>query len=142
MQPQVTLERDGCGGRLLHNVRRNIDQRGTAFGNERRRELSSRTIGHIKCATVCVENARRALDDEPVQFMRSNGFAKGFAEPVQKIENKCFLDLNFLMRAFQRANPLPLGVGSKNPPGHRREKQSEEKGRPHEQGPAYFEGVS
>jgi hypothetical protein len=61
---------------------------------------------------------------------------------MEEIENQSFFDLNFLMRALQRSNPPGLRIGGKNPPGHRHEKQSEEKNRPRHEGPAYFEGVS
>jgi hypothetical protein len=66
-----------------------------------------------------------------VQLLRPNGLSKGFAETVQKIENKCFLDLNFFMRAFQLSNPPYLKPSGNNPSGDRREKQSEKKSRPH-----------
>ena len=81
-----------------------------------------------------IQNTCRPLDDEPVQFLRSDGFAESFSEPMQEIENEGLFDLNFLMGAFQCSNPLPLVVGGKDPPGHRRQKQSEKKSRPHHAG--------
>src|SRR5258708_30161886 len=78
-----------------------------------------------------VQNPRSALDNEPVQFLRSNGFPEGFAEAMQEIENERFLDLDLLVRTLQRANPPCLEVRSNYPSANRREKQSEEKSRPH-----------
>ena len=131
VEPQESLQRDGIGSRLLQEYLRNIDQRRTTLRDEGGRELPAGAIGHIKCAAVCIENARSALDDEPMQFLRSNRFPEGFAQTVQEIEDERFLDLDFLMRALQPANPPRLEVGSDNPPGHRRDKQSKEKSRPH-----------
>ena len=90
---------------------------------------------------MCVEDTRCAFDDEPVQFLRSNRFPESLAKPVQEIENERFFDLNFFMGAFQTSNSPRLVVGGENPTGHRRNKQSEEKSRPHDAGPAYFEDV-
>src|SRR6266542_1700781 len=50
---------------------------------------------------------------------------------MQKIENKRFLNLNFLMRALQPSNPSYLKPGCNNPSGDRRDKQSQKKSRPH-----------
>jgi hypothetical protein len=47
---------------------------------------------------VRVENAGSAFDDEPVEFLRSNCLAEGFAKAVQEIENERLLDLDLLMR--------------------------------------------
>ena len=112
MQPQITLERDRGGGRLLQNVQWNSYQRWTAFRDKDWSELSASAIGHIKRATVCIENTRGPLDDEPVQLIRPNSIAKSFSKPVEEIENKSFFDLNFLMRTFQSSNPPDLRIGS------------------------------
>src|SRR4029453_17838552 len=132
MQPQITLKGDGRSGCLLQNILRNIHQRWATLGNKGWRKFAARTIGPIKRATGGVANARCPFDDEPMQFLRSNGSAEGFAKPVQKIKNQSFFDLNFLMRAFQPSNSTRLVVSRKNPSGHRRQKQSEEKSRPHD----------
>ena len=134
MQPQITLKGDGRSGCLLQDIWRNIHQRRATLGDKGRGKLAARAIGHIKRATMCVENARCPLDDEPMQFLRSNGSAEGFAEPVQKIKNQSFFDLNFLMGALQSSNSPRLVIGGKNPPGDRRQKQPEEKSRPHDGG--------
>jgi hypothetical protein len=62
---------------------------------------------------VRVENTRGALDDQPVQLLRPNGLSKGFAETMQKIENKRFLDLNFFMGALQPSDPPNLKPSGK-----------------------------
>jgi hypothetical protein len=43
-----------------------------------------------------------------MKFLRPNGLSKCFAETVQKIENERFLDLDFLVRTLQCANPARL----------------------------------
>ena len=131
MQPEKALQRSRSGGRLLQDVRRNIDQRRAAFGDESRSEFATRAVSHIKRPTVRVQNARGPLNNEPVQFLRSNGLPERFAETVQEIENERFLDLDLLVRTFQLANPPCLEAGGNNPSGNRRDKQSEEKSRPH-----------
>ena len=131
VQPQEALQRSGSGGRLLQDVRRNVDQRRAALGDKSRPKFATRAISHIKCPTVRVQNARGALNNEPVQFLRSNGFSEGFAQTMQEIENQRFLDLDLLVRTFQSANPPCLEAGGDNPSGNRRDKQSEEKSRPH-----------
>ena len=83
---------------------------------------------------MCIENTRCTLHDEPMQIVGANRFAKSFSEPVEEVEDKGFFDLNFFVRAFQRANTPPLGVGGENPSGHGRQKQSEEKNRPRHAG--------
>src|SRR5436190_22652258 len=132
MQPQITLEGDGRSGRLLQNIWRNIDQRWAPLGDKGWCKLASRAIGQIKRAAMGIENAGCSFDDESVQFLGSNGFTEGFAEPVQEINNQAFFDLNFLVGAFQPSNSQGLVVCGDNPPGDRRQKQSEEKSRPHD----------
>ena len=61
---------------------------------------------------------------------------------MEEIEDERLLDLNLLMRALQSPNSSSLQIGSDTPPSQRRDKQSEEKSRPHWQRPAYFEDVS
>src|SRR4029453_8549237 len=132
MQSQIALQgyrRSSC---LLQDIWRNIHQRWAALGDKGWSKLTARTIRHVKRAAVCVQNARCPFDDEPVQFLRPNGFAEGFAKPVQEIKNQGFFDLNFLMGAFQPPNSPSLPVGGKNPPGDRRHQQSEEESRPHD----------
>jgi hypothetical protein len=82
----------------LQNIRRDIDQRRTALGDEHWRELPARAIGYIKCGAVRVENARSAFDNKPVEFLRSNGLSECFAKTVQEIEDERLLDLDLLMR--------------------------------------------
>ncbi|PYK67660.1 MAG: hypothetical protein DME50_01760 [Verrucomicrobia bacterium] len=89
-----------------------------------------------------IKNAGRPFDNQAVQFTGPDGLAKSLSQPVQKIENKRFFNLNFLMRTFEPSNLSRLRPGSENPPSQRRKKQSEEKSRPHDAGPAYFEVVS
>jgi hypothetical protein len=66
-----------------------------------------------------------------MKFLRPNGLPEGFAETVQKIENERFLDLDLLVRTLQHSNPPRPEIGGKNPSANRRDKQSEEKSRPH-----------
>src|ERR1700746_1682041 len=115
-------------------MQRNIDHRRTTFRDKSRRELRAGAIGQIKCSAVCVQNACSTFDNEPMKFLRPNGLPESFAETVQKIENERFLDLDLLMRTLQRANPPRLEIGGKNPSANRRDKQSEEKSRPHRAG--------
>ena len=96
----------------------------------------------VERAAVCVENAHGPFHNESMQFLRSNCSPERFAQAVEEIEDECLLDLNLLMRALQPSNSPTLEIGSDTPPGQRRDKQSEEKSRPHCEGPAYFEGVS
>ena len=131
VKAQITFQRDGRRRSLLQNVRRNIDKRRTTLGDECRRQFRARAIGHVKRAAMRVQNARRAFYDQAMQVMGPDRFAERFTEPVQEIEDECFLDLNFLFRAFQDSNPLGLPQRGEDPPGDRREQQSEEKNRPH-----------
>src|SRR6266567_1071371 len=112
MQSQITLKRDRGSGRLLQNVHWNSYQGRAAFRDKNWSELSAGAIGHIKRATVCIENTRRPLHDEPVQLIRPNSFPKSFSKPVEEIENKSLFDLDFLMRTFQYSNPPDLRIGS------------------------------
>ena len=80
---------------------------------------------------MCIKNAGSAFYDEPMQLLRSNGFAEGFAEAVQEIENETLLDLDLLVRPLQPANPLRQEIAGNNPSGQTRDKQSEKKSRPH-----------
>ena len=112
-------------------MRRNIDQRRTTLGDKSRHKFRAGAVRHIKCAAVRVENARSSLHNEPMQFLGSNGLPKSFTETVQKIENERFLDLDLLVRTLQHPNPPRLEVDGKNPSYNRRDKESEEKSRPH-----------
>ncbi len=124
MKPQVTLERNGCGRGLLENVCWNFNERRAAFGNERRRQLRTGSVGQVKRAAVRVENTRRTFDNQSMQAVGPDRFAEGFPKSVQKIEDERFLDLNFFFRAFQCPNPPGLPLRGINPPRDRREQQS------------------
>lgn len=50
-----------------------------------------------------------------MQIRRANRFTERFAESVEKIEDQCFLDLNFLLRTFQPLNALPLAQEGVDP---------------------------
>src|ERR1041384_4351993 len=112
-------------------MRWNINQRRTTFGDKSRRKFRASATSHIKRSAVRVQNARSALDNKPVQFLGPDGLPKGFAEAMQKIENQRFLDLDLLVRTLQDSNPPRLEIGAKNPSANRRNKESEEKSRPH-----------
>src|ERR1044072_3402419 len=105
-------------------MRRNIDQRRTTFRDKSRRELRAGAICHIKCSAVCVQNACGTFDNEPMKFLRSNGFPESSAGTCQKIETSVFPDWNLFVRPLGRANPRFLEIGGKNPPANRRDKQS------------------
>jgi len=79
---------------------RDIYQRRAAFRNKSGHELSTCPVRNVKRAALCVENADGALNNEPMQFLRSNCPAERFPQPVEEIKNKRLLDLNFLMRAL------------------------------------------
>src|SRR5262245_60338633 len=121
---------------------RNIDQRRTAFGDEDGSELATCPIRDVERASVCVKNAHGPLHNESMQFVRANCPPERFSQPVEEIEDQRFLDLNLFMRTLQSANSPTLEIDSDTPTSQRRDKQSEEKSRPHYGGPAYFEDVS
>ena len=62
-----------------------------------------------------------------VKLMRPNDIAEGFAEAVQKIEDKVFFDLNFFLGPFDLPNATLLAKVSGEPRGERRHQQPEEK---------------
>jgi hypothetical protein len=84
----------------LQDIRRNIDERRTAFGDKSRRELPARAISDIKRAALRIENTRSAFDNEPMKFLGSNRLSEGFAKTVQEIEDEGLLYLNLLMGPF------------------------------------------
>ena len=74
-----------------------------------------------------IENADRAFDDQAMQIMRPDGVAKGFAETVEEIEDQSFLDLDFLVRAFEAADAPALPLISQQPADERSDEQPEKK---------------
>ncbi len=100
-----------------------------------RHQFRAGAIGQVKRAAVRVENAGRAFDNQPMQVVGPDRFAEGFAESVQEIEDQRFLDLNLLLRTFQRPNAPRHAPSGKNPARQRRDQQPEEKDWPHD-GPA------
>ena len=125
MQPQKTFQSYRIRSCLLQDVLRNLNKRRTAFGDKGRREPFAGAITQIKGAPLRIHNARGAVDDKPMQFLRSNRFPESLAQTVQEIEDERFLDLDFLMRALEPANSAHLEIGSSNPSDHRRDKESQ-----------------
>src|SRR4030095_5508632 len=62
-----------------------------------------------------------------MQIMRPDDIAKGFAEAVEEIENEIFLDLDFLVRAFEAADTPALSQISQQPADERSDEQPEKK---------------
>src|SRR5205814_6307439 len=66
-----------------------------------------------------------------MQIRRPDRFGKRFPEPVEKIEDERFLDLNFFLRAFELANANALPPPGEGPGRERRDEQAEENDWPH-----------
>ena len=90
-------------------------------------KLRPGAIGQVKRATVRIEDADRAFDDQAMQIMRPNDIAKGFAEAVEEIEDEIFLDLDFFVRAFEAADAPALPLISQQPADERSDEQPEKK---------------
>ena len=65
-----------------------------------------------------------------MQISGANGFRKGLAQPVEKIEDERLFDLNFLFRALELADANALPPPSEEPSRERRDEQPEEKNWP------------
>ena len=91
-----------------------FDQRRTTFRKKAGASLRAGAIGHVKRAAMRIENAGRAFDDQAVQIVRPDRFAKGFAEAVQEIEDERFLDLDFLLRALELADAPVVAAAQVN----------------------------
>jgi hypothetical protein len=64
--------------------------------------------------------------------MRLDRFAKRFPQPVQKIEDKCFFDLDFLFRTLERVDLAGLAKSCEDPTANRDSEEREKNGRPHD----------
>ena len=115
MQTKETFERDRSCGRLLQNMRRHFNQRRSTFGNKRWRKFRTAAINEIKSATLGVENACCAFNNQTMQVRRTNCVAERFPKSVKKIKNERFFDLNFFLRTFQSPNASPLTQQSIDP---------------------------
>ncbi len=62
-----------------------------------------------------VEDASRAFDDEAMQVVRPNRFAKSLAKAMEKIENERLLDLDLFLRTLKRAEPAALNARGNDP---------------------------
>ena len=109
-------------------MRRDIDQRRATLGNKRGREFNSASVGEVKRAALGIEHPGRALDDQSMQIRRPDGFAKGFTEAVEKIEDEGLFDLHLFVGPFQAPNAATLPEKSKNPNREAGDKQPEQKG--------------
>ena len=125
VRAQITVQRDRGGGGLLQNAGGHFDQRRTAFGKESRLQHRAGAIGQIKRAAVRIEDAHRAFDDQAMQIMRPDDVAKSFAEAVEEIENETFLDLDFLVRAFEPADAPALPLIGQEPADERRRRAAQ-----------------
>ncbi len=76
---------------------------------------------------MCIENADRTLDDQPMEIVRPDDVAKGFAEAMEKIEDEIFLDLDFLLRALELQDAPARALISDGPADQRGDEQPEEK---------------
>src|SRR5690348_3506996 len=94
MGAKKTIEHGRARRGLLQNPFRDINERRTTARKKCRHQPHPAAIDEIERAAVRIEDADRAFDDQPMQVMGPNDIAKGFAEPVEKIENEIFLDLN------------------------------------------------
>jgi hypothetical protein len=62
-----------------------------------------------------VENPDRTFDDQPMQIVRSNDIAEGFAQTMKKIEDQIFLDLDCFIRALEGADLPTLTLIGEQP---------------------------
>ena len=127
VRAEITVKCDGRGGSLLQDAVGHFDERRTTLGKECRLQARPGAIHHVKRATVRIENAGRAFDDQAMQIMRPDDIAKGFAEAVEEIEDEIFLDLDFLVRAFELADAPALPLISQQPADERSDEQPEKK---------------
>ena len=127
VRAEITVKRDGRGGSLLQDAVGHFDQRRTTLGKECRLQARPGAIGHVKRAAVRIEDADRAFDDQAMQIMRPDDIAKGFAEAVEEIEDEIFLDLDFLVRAFEAADTPALPLIGQQPADERSDEQPEKK---------------
>ena len=125
MEAQITFQSRGIGGGLLQDVSRHVDEGRAAFRDESRREFSPRAFHHVKRAALRIEHPRRAFHDQAVQIRGANRFREGFTEPVEKIEDERFFDLDFFLRAFELADADPLLPPSEGPTRERCDQQAE-----------------
>src|SRR3954447_12748782 len=114
VEPEITLEDRRIRRPLLENMDRDFDEGRATLRDKRRRELTAGAFHHVKRSALRVQNPGSTFDDQPMQIGRANRFCEGFTEPVEKIEDESFLDLDFFLRALQLPNPdalLPPGEG-------------------------------
>src|SRR5207249_10427793 len=78
-----------------------------------------------------VQHPSRASNNLTVQSCRPDRFGKCFSQPVQKIEDERFLDLNLFLGALELANPVALPLPSDKPARETRSQQPKKNNRPH-----------
>ena len=126
VRTEITVQRDRRRGRLLQDAVGHFDQRRAALGKKCRLQARPGAIGDVKRPTVRIEDADRAFDDQAMQIMRPDDIAKGFAEAVEEIENEIFLDLDFLVRAFEAAD-APRAAADKSTASRRAKRRAARK---------------
>ena len=81
---------------------------------------------------MCIENPGRSFDNQAVQIVRFDRFTKRFPQPVQKIEDQGFLDLDLFLRPLESMNFASLPKGGESPTQNRKGQGREEKAWPHD----------
>src|SRR5205823_11765039 len=119
-ETQITFQRHRISRCLLQHVRWDLDERRTAFRNISRGKFPPGALYHVKRATLGVENPGCAFHNETVQVRRADGFAKRFAKSVEEIEDECFFDLDFFVRALELVDADTLPPPGEKPAGERR----------------------
>lgn len=127
MGAKKTIERGRVRRGLLQNALGDIDERRTTAGKKRRHQPHPAAINEIERTAVGIENADRTFDDQPMQIVWPNDIAKGFPEPMEKIENQIFLDLNGFVRTLEGADAPTRALVGEQPAEKRSDKQPEEK---------------
>jgi len=116
----------------LQNMRWNVHQRRTTFGDEGWRKFCSASVGQIKCAALGIEDARRSFNNQAMQIRWSNCLAKSLAQSVKEIEDERLFYLNFFLRTLESPNASPLSHQRIDPRGQACDQQPEKNGWPHE----------
>jgi len=131
MEAKIALQRRGSCRGFLQNVRRHVDKRRTTFRDVGGRQLPSGTLHHIERPSMRVENPGRSFHNQAVQIRRADGFSKRLSQPVQKIEDQRFLDLNRFFRTLELANPVALPLPGEKPARETRDQQPKKNDWPH-----------
>ena len=143
VRAEITLQRDRRRPRPAAELRS-----GTSISGGQPLEIKAGiklvpgAIREVKRAAMRIENADRAFDDQAMQIVRPDDVAKGFAEAVEEIEDEVFLDLDFLLRALELANPPALPLIGEKPADERRRQAARKRRRRMEPKPDYFAGLS